>query len=592
MSVLPLAATLVTPVLLLAATALARSRGYRVPYRVLAPLSLVAGVVVGVALGVFESERGLRLVVVFGLATAFGLVHAIDAPGGRWAARLRSRFLLGVPWGTFLSVSLVVAVYLFLQGGLEHPYNPLTIPFTSWSYFYPLGLVTAPFSHANFGHVTGNLIGTLVLAPVAEYAWSHFPTGRGRSSFSSWRTNPYVRAFVLFPLGVVLVGLGTSAFAWGAIIGFSGVVFAFAGFAVVRYPVLTVVALSARGAVTTVYYALRNPIVTGSASPSYGPPWWVGVAIQGHLLGLLLGAVLGVVIVGKRERLPSAGRVFAGALLLGFSFTLYAVWWYRDPTTFVLYRGLGVLLVVVLAVVLAAALSAGTGEVVDGVSHRQVAIAVALVPLLTMAMVAVPLNTTTVDAFDPPADAIDVGGYQVYYAEDVENKRVGAIDVEALNETTRVSASGVIVVSESRNVWTEAVSKGALDFWGEREVRVGGVGWSETIKAKREGWQVAGGGPVYHVYLAYPEDRYRHVFASRNDTASPTIENRNVTVVPANGTFYFAVSNNTTVIGNTTIPSPGNVTTAGGITFRRDGPRVYATRNGTRVLVATRESYS
>lgn len=592
MDPVPLVATFGLPVVLLAATVLARRLGHTTPYRIALPLSLLAGIAAGTALDGIDPDTGLRTSIVLGFATAIGFVHYLDSPGGEWATTVRGRLLLGVPWGSFVSITLVLAVYLFLQGGLEHPYEPLTLPFTSWSYRYPLGVVTAPFSHGSLGHVTGNLIGTLALAPVAEYAWNHFPTRRGDQSFSSWRTNPYVRAFVLFPIGVVLVGLASSAFAWGAVIGFSGVVFAFAGFAVVRYPILTVVALTARGAIATVYYALRNPVVVGSASPSFGPPWWVGIAVQGHLLGLLLGAVLGVIIVGHRRNLPSAGRLFTGIVILGFSLTLYAIWWYRDATTFVLYRGLGIVLILVLAVILTSAVRAADVEFLEGLTQRQLAIAVVLLPILTMALVAVPLNSTTIGVVDPPEDAIEIQDYHVYYAEDVQNERVGAINISFLNETTSVNASGVIVVSESRHLWTEAVGASELAFWGDRSVRVGGVGWRESVNVKREGWMVANESAVYHVYLEPPDGDYTHVYASANSTAGPTIDHRNVTVVPADTEFYLVVSRDAEVIGNTTIPGPGNTTTAGGISFVREADRVFAVRNGTRVAIAKAETYN
>lgn len=591
MAILPLTATLITPILLLAVTALARHRGIRAPYRVCVPASLLAMTVVALVLGVVEQDPGLRAVIVLSFALAVGYIHYLDDPSGRWASTVRSRFLMGLPWGTFVSIGLVLVVYLFIQGGIEHPNSPLSIPFTSWSYFYPIGHVVAPFAHAGLGHVTGNLIGTVALAPLAEYAWSHFPTARGDTTFSSWRTNPYVRAFVLFPLGVVIVGLGTSIFSWGAIIGFSGVVFAFAGFAIVRYPLLTVVALAARGAISTTYYAIRDPVVVGTASPSFGPPWWVGIAVQGHLLGLFLGAVLGVIIVGHRRSLPSAGRLFVGIVILGFSLTLYALWWYRDPSTFVLYRGLGVLLIIVVAVLFTTAVRSTSAELIEGVTRRQLAIAFVVLPLLTMALVAVPLNATTLQGSSPPPDAIEIRDYHVYYAEDVSNERVGAVNIELLNETTAVNASGIIVVSERRHIWTEAESAGALGFWGELPIRVGGIDWEATVWAKRTGWRVAGAGPVYNVYLKPPGGEYSHVFASKNDTAGPTIDHRNVTVVASPRNFTFVVTNNTTILGRAPIPGPENTTRAGGIVFKRDGARVFAIRNGTRVLIATEESY-
>jgi len=585
------AGPVVLTIAILAATWFARRAGYTVPIPVAVPGALLAGVVVAVPLRVLGVEAALTPTVVLSLVTGVSIVWSIDRPQGAWAARLRDRFLMGVPWGTVLGILLVISVYLFLQQGIRNLQQPLSIPFTSWSYHYPLGIVTAPFSHANFGHLIGNLVGTVTLAPLAEYAFGHFPTRRGSSSFASWRTNPYVRAFVLFPLGILLVGLASSLFAWGAIIGFSGVVFAFAGFAILRYPFATVVALTARGVVSTIYYSLRDPVVVGSASPSYGAPWWVGIAVQGHLLGLFLGAILAVIIIGRRRERPSAARLFAGVTIAGFELTIWALWWYRGPASYVLYRGLGVVLVVTVAVGLATAIRATDRPIGLDVTRRQIAIAVVLLPLLTMAMVAVPVNSTTVTSADAPQDAIEVRDYTVYYAEDVPHRRVSSVDIELLNESTSVNASGVIVTSDKRHVWTEAVSTGSLGFWGEQSVRVGGVGWMQTIDARRIGWRPAGAPPVYNVYLAPPEENFSHVYASEARTADPTIAGRNVTFVPTEAAFRIRVTDGNRTLGEAPIPSTSESVTVGDIAFVRQNETLQARYNGTRIRIGTTESY-
>lgn len=278
------------------------------------------------------------------------LVWALDRPRGRWGRKLRSRFLLGVPWGTVVSVVGVVAVYLFVQQGWNHWYNPVTLPFSSWSYLYPTGWLLAPFSHNGPSHLVGNMTSTLAVAPLAEYYFSHYPTKQGAESSKSWQTNPWIRVFVLFPLGVVVVGLATSIFAWGPIIGFSGVVFAFAGFAAVRYPLGAVVALSVQSLVRTVYLAMRDPVIVGSSSPGFNTPWWYGIAVQGHALGLFLGILLGVAVLYQREERPSALRLWTGLTVMGMSMSLWALWWYRGESSYVLYRGLGIVFVVAVAV--------------------------------------------------------------------------------------------------------------------------------------------------------------------------------------------------------------------------------------------------
>ncbi|MFW5918584.1 MAG: rhomboid family intramembrane serine protease [Halanaeroarchaeum sp.] len=538
-------------------------------------------------------SRGLQGGILLLLVVSVLVVRALDRPDGRWGRRLRSRLLVGIPWGTLVTVLFVATVYLGLQQGYRYPRAPLHIPFTSWSYFYPLGLLTAPFSHQSLSHVTGNLLGTLALAPLAEYAFSHFPRDRGSSAFDGWRSNPYARAFVFFPAGVVGVGLLTSLFAWGPIIGFSGVVFAFAGFSLVRFPLATVVALAGRDLVGTLYTVLRNPIVEGSASSSFGPPWWAGIAIQGHLLGFLLGALLAAALLATRsehER-PSALRLWAGGLLVGSNMTLWAVWWYRDAGGYVLYRGVGVALVIAVTIAVVLAVRATDRSIVGRVTTRQIAIAVLTLPILTMGFAAVPLNSTVVTDEATPGNPIQVDGYEVTYAEDVQNQRVGAIDLTAFGESTRVNSSGVIVVDSDRTVWTEAISRDRLAFAGERTVKVGGIGESTTITAKRTGWKTVGGPTAYQISLQPEDGRETWVYAADPATAEPTIAGYNVTITPENGDFSVAVTSRNRTVAASRLPDRNESVTLATLTLENDDGRLIATRNDTRVRVAGQETY-
>jgi membrane associated rhomboid family serine protease len=535
------------------------------------------------------------------------LVWRLDRPNGRWGRRLRARFLLGVPWGTLVTVVGVLSVYLFVQGGWNHWHSPVSLPFSSWSYFYPLGWLFAAFSHGGSGHLLGNLTTTLAVAPLAEYYFGHFPAGKGRNPFSRWTTNPWIRAFVVFPVGVVLVGLATSLFSWGPIIGFSGVAFAFVGFALVRYPLLTVVAVSAQGVVRTVYNAMRDPIVVGSASPSYGTPWWYGVAVQGHVLGLLLGVLLGVVVLYRRREhsehpghlerpeYPDALRVWTGALVLGVSMTLWAVWWYRGESTYVLYRGAGVVFVIALAALTTVAATADRRPLFGGMSRQQVGIVLLLLPLAVMAGVAMPVNLTAVEDGSAPGDgpAIEVGDYNVTYAEGVENRKVSVVDVSLFGETTSVTTSGVIVVSDEREVWAQEVSKGRLAFSGRARVRVGGLGWSEVVHADRQGWNVQNGDTAYQIWLRGPDDdEWTHTFDSNPAVAGPTIANRTVAVVPQDGEFQLHVRHNDSTVAQAPIPEDGETVTLDDIRFEREGRKLFAAIDGTRVQVAAKETYN
>ncbi|WP_232820605.1 rhomboid family intramembrane serine protease [Halorussus litoreus] len=559
------------------------------------------------------------------LALSLVLVWRLDRPRGAWGRRLRSRFVLGVPWGTLVSVLGVLAVYLFVQQGAARWRAPLTVPFSSWSYFYPLGWLLAPFSHAGPGHLVGNLTTTLAVAPLAEYYFGHFTDRRGHNPFASWRTNPWVRAFVVFPAGVFLVGLATSVFAWGPIIGFSGVAFAFVGFALVRYPLATVVAVSAQGVVRAVYRGLRDPVIVGEASASYGPPWWYGTAVQGHVLGLLLGVLLGVVVLyRRRERAgevgrPSALRLWTGAVVLGISMTIWAIWWYRGESTYVLYRGLGVVFVFALAAVVTVAATAerrplfGDASIsllgnasfsllgddsnsrFSEVSRQQVGVLALALPLAVMAGVALPVNATALDDASVPGDgpAVEVDGYTITYAEGVENGKVSVVDVSLFGETTRVTTSGVIVVNEDREIWTQEVSKGRLAFAGRAGVRVGGVGWSEVVRVQRRGWSALQGGTAYQVWLRGPDDDgWTQTYASGPAIAGPTLANGTVAVVPQDGDFLVHFRRNNSTVGQVPIPSAGENVTVGDIRFEREESNLFAAYNDTRIQIAKRESYN
>ncbi|PSQ17255.1 hypothetical protein BRD00_08045 [Halobacteriales archaeon QS_8_69_26] len=287
------------------------------------------------------------------------VIYRLDRPGGRWGQRLRERFVMGVPWGTLVTTLFVLGSYLFVQGGYWHWYDPVTVAFRAWSFSYPLGMVTAPFTHQGPDHLIGNLVGTVTLATVAEYAWGHYPTERGTTSFSSPLTNPWARALLVFPGAVVVAGFLGSVLTIGPVIGFSLVVFAFAGFALARYPLGTVVAVVAAGAVRTVYFSLLEPVRTVQPSPSPpSPPWWAEIAIQGHAIGLFLGVILGAVLFSRRDEAPPALHVWTGVGLFAMTRAMWAVYWFRGSNTYVLYRGLGVVLVATLALLVAAGLTA------------------------------------------------------------------------------------------------------------------------------------------------------------------------------------------------------------------------------------------
>ncbi|WP_280585226.1 rhomboid family intramembrane serine protease [Halorubrum sp. Boch-26] len=602
------------------------------------------------------------------VAVALAVVYGIDRPSGAWTRALRSRLLLGVPWGTLVAVAGVVGVYLFVQSGLENPSRPVVIPFRSWSYLYPEGLLWSSFAHADRGHITGNLLSTLVAGGIAEYAYGHFPRGRdvddetgtlrgalpSRASLRRVRSeglaavgsdlrlptlsslsaaasgadarslaeNPYVRAVAIVPGSMALFGVIASLFALGPVIGFSGVVFALWGFALVFHPVGTIAALTGATLVNVAYETLRNPVVTAGASGAYGPPGWANVAIQGHALGLIGGVLAALWLVRRRERRAVDGDgdtefavatddrrttalvAFGAILLFGASRRLWAVYWYLGNERYELYRALGFGLLAVLAAVVALAvagrdepfrhdLAVPEPETIRGAIRSATPAAVGLLLLASaLAVVAGPgvvPNLVVVDDGDLPGDPIEVEGYRVTYAENVEDQTVNVVDVEAFGRSTSVNTSGVIVKNADREIWTTAVSRGNLAFWGYRAVDVGGTGWRETVWVQRVGWVAANGGATYRVDAVRNETRST-LFTSEPARAEPRIDGRNVTVAAVGGGFELRAA----YAGETeraAIPAANETVTLRGVAFVREADAVFAERGETRVRIATRERY-
>jgi membrane associated rhomboid family serine protease len=531
-----------------------------------------------------------RAVLVAGAVLSVTILLVLAKPGGRWGIRLRRRLVLGVPWGTLLTVGVVLAVYLFVQGGLDHWYRPTTIPFRAWSYFYPLGILTAGLSHVGPGHLIGNLIGTVVFGSLAEYAWSHFPTGRGDASFATWHANPFVRIAAV-PVVAVAVAVASGLFGLGPVIGFSGVVFAYAGFALVRYPVAAVVLLAAGDLVGLAYRALLDPVVGASGSVGYSTPWWADIAIQGHALGLFTGFGLAVLLFRARGDLPSPGRIWLGAAAYAASQGLWAVYLFEGGDSYTLYRAAGLGLVFLLAALVTAAAAASRRDLVARIdlSRREAAVGLLFAVLFALALAAVPYNVVTVDDVAPDDGSVEVRDYRVFYAEDIEDEYVAAYDFP-LYDAGSVTTSGVIVTSGERQVWYTAVSRGRLAFAGERTVRVGGIGWRDAVVANRTGWNVVGNQSVYSVRLRH-DGAETFAFASNASRAEPIVAGRNVTIRPSDDGFTVAVSRRNRTLATAPVP-PANVSVrVGGLTLRRNGTRLFAERNGTSVRVATREQY-
>jgi membrane associated rhomboid family serine protease len=539
-------------------------------------------------------EVGARV----GLLLAGGLAALLvrSLSGTEWDPVLsaRRRLLFGFPVGTLFTVGLVGSFFLFVQGWWAHG-SVLALPFTSWSLRYPLGMVTAPVAHQSLGHLLGNLVGFLVFGSIGEYAVSHYPTERGVAAFSSPRTNPYLRALTV-PVFAAGVAVLTSVFAWGPIIGFSGVVYAAAGFALVQFPLVTVAGLLAREFLNTVLLAIRDPIITASAGSSYGSPWWADVAVQTHLLGLLLGVSLGVAVRRSRNGVDrhSPGRVFAATVLIASSLTLWALWWYDGPSSFQLFRGPGVVLV--LAVAALVTLADGLRESpVEGVSAGQAAVGLVAVPVLLMGGVAVPINA----GLGPPDAAtggptVTVEGYEIGYGESVPDPRFEPLNRSGLPAPEPPTASGVIIANEGRHVWTTAISAGRLENAGRGRVIVGGLGWRETVTVDRRGWRAAGGESTFVVTATLPNRSRTTLYVSEPATANTVVDGHRLSLVPANGTFAVrAVAANGTTApflpASVDVPPPGETVVLGNLTVSNEESVLWVETGATRVPVFERQ---
>ena len=127
------------------------------------------------------------------------------------------------------------------------------------------------------------------------------------------------------------------------------------------------------------------------------------------------------------------------------------------------------------------------------------------------------------------------------------------------------------------------------ESYGTTQVRVGGVGWRDSVRVRRTGWNAIGGGTVYRVGLAYG-DRNVTAYTSPPARADPVIAGRNVTLEAAPEGFRLNVS-----VGNRSsvapMPATNQTISVGGLEFLNVEGRVYALNGGTRVRVARQETY-
>lgn len=538
-------------------------------------------------------------VVLVPVLLSLGLTLRFERPRGRWGHALRRRFVLGIPWGTLLTVAGVAAFYLVVQAGYEHPKKPLMIPFVSWSYFYPLGIVTSPFAHSGLNHVTSNLVGTLTFMPVAEYAWGHFPQSRGSQSFGRLRDNPFVRILGV-PAAAVGVGLLSGAFSFGPTIGFSGVVFAIAGFALVSYPLTSILVFVGARVVDLVVRAVQDPFTLARASEVFVSPGWANIAIQGHLYGFVLGIAFGGYLAVRRDRLPGPARLWTATLIFA---VLQGLWQLYTPLPggrFLLYRAVGVAVIFSLA----ALVTAGIGGYGDRMLLSRLDLPLTDQPIpvdlrtrelagIAFGAIIVAFSLTAVwtglFVLDEGVDGtVSVDDYEVTYAEGITDEYASSFAVGPFGGGSKINTSGVIVTSDSREIFYTIVGKRELASRQSVTVVLGSPGRYERVRANRTSWNPVGNESVYKVSLSHDDTR-RLAFTSEPSTARPRVAGRRVVIAPTDRRFGLAVVTGNETLGRTAVPSVGANVSAGGLGFNRtESGSLFAFTNDTRVRIAGR----
>ena len=545
------------------------------------------------ASGLVDGSLGHRLGLVLAVTLAVAGVAAMGRPRV-WYRHLTDRLLYGVPWGTLIVMAILLAVYAGLQDGVGSA-EPIVLPFRAWSYLDPVGMLVAGLAHSNTSHLLGNLLGTLVFGSLAEYLWGHHTTRRTTTRpLAAW-THPVVRAVVIFPAAAILGSILGSLVALGPIIGFSMVVFAFAGFALVQAPILTVVVSVSQGVVRRLFDAIQTPEQIAASGTTYSTPWFASIAIQGHAVGLLVGVLVGLGYqqLTRRAR-PSAGRLWIGVLLFAVERSLWAVYWYRGNDSYVLYRAIGLGLVFLLATLVTYAVVADDTPLlaafaVDNpttfltdlttISNRQVGLLLVVVAGATLVGPAVATNATTAADGDLPGEPIEVRGYELTYGENVTNGQLNVIDIEGVGESTRLNTSGVIVRNTDRHIWSTAVSKSELANQGDADIRLGGLTWEETVTASRTGWRAVGGDTTYRVTLSH-DNRTRPLYNTDVVEAEPIVAGQQVSVDATDTGFRVGVGNELD-----DLPGKNESVRVGRLTIRRQNGRLVAVNNRTQTAV-------
>lgn len=510
-----------------------------------------------------------------------------------YSRAVKSRLVYGVPWGTLTITTVLVAVYVLLQGGYSDT-GPVVVGYRSWSFAYPEAVFISSFAHHTTPHLLGNIAWFLVFGSLTEYAWGHYHADEGRSPFDydravreGWLTNPIVRIGV-FTGGVILYGVVSSLVTPGATIGASGIVFAVCGVAVFMLPKLSLVGIVIVEPVRVIVTALTTPVYTTTQATGMA----VDVSFTTHLFGLLTGVLIAFIL--SRHRADTRDVVSPGMVavaVLGFTTAtgLYAFTQPVTANTTVVFHAIGAAFI--LTVVVFTALMTVQDRVVliqrVDLSAQDIAVGGVICVVLALSVIGVVYNVVPVTSGTANA-SVEVNDHTVMYGENMDDAYATAFSTASVIDAPK--QSGVIVTSADRNVWHVAVSAAELRRDQQTTVPVGGVGWREHVTVTRDEWHMPGHGPVYTVTATHNNEE-TVLYNSDSVTSVNRVNGNTVTIRAENGSFFVTVheAGNGTGTGHETvrIPSAGESRTVGNITLERHGIELYATTNQTRVHIAS-----
>ena len=515
----------------------------------------------------------VALVVALALATAV-VVRSSDS---ELFDPLRERFVLGVPWGTATVLVGLAVVYYLVQGGASDG-GPVVQGFRSWSLWYPQGTLLSSFAHASQSHLTGNAFGALAFAPIVEFVWRHYP---GESA----RIRHPVARIGAFVLGVVAVGIAGALFVPGAIIGFSGVVFALAGFALVARPLAAVLAILGVRVVRLLYRAFTDPVVTAEARPRFVSPSWADTALQGHLFGVLVGILLAVALLRLRDRRPDLRHVFFAALVFAVVRSLYAIYWFLGADEFVLFQAAGAAGVLVFATLVALATRPRDWRFGVGPPPATVAVGLLGLTVAALAVSGLAFSLALVSPGDEVQEGVEVRDYTVAYVDGAQDQYVSAIEMPGLGSPLSATQSGVVVASDRRNAWGLDVSAGELAFDGGATVTVGDAVWRETVYVDRTEWSVLDGNSTFRVE-AYHDDRWHLLHTDSPAVSNSRIDGVNLSIAATTEGYDLRLERNGSTVFSGPVPEENESVLVEDLAFAREGDSLFARYGNTDIRLA------